>query len=113
MSRDGSYNGWSSYETWLAKIWIDEGYAGGEAEISRIAERLLDAEDDRDDAIYQLAKEIKDRLMENRWEFAGDAAGLFSDLLTAAISQIDFEELATAFVDDLLGERRERQEAAQ
>jgi len=77
-----SYNGWTNYETWNVALWIDNE-EGTYSERCDLAERATDS--------YRLAQDIK------AWinEMAPDlGASLFSDLLSAALSEVNWEEIA-------------------
>jgi hypothetical protein len=89
----GKYNGWANYETWAVKLWLDneqssyfywtelamqwhgvDGAAGGLAR--RIEEGVVDA--------APLAE-----------------ASLYSDLLRAALDEVDWLEIAESFLEDV------------
>ena len=91
-----SYNGWRNYETWLAGLYLD-----GEDWRNFVETELLGEEEDEeiteDKKVEMLAEYLKDFIEEE-----ADMAGLnrfLTDLLTNAISEIDFTELATVFLD--------------
>jgi hypothetical protein len=83
-----SYNGWRNYETWVAAL-----YLGGEDWRNFVE----DEEITEDEKVEMLAEYLKDYIEEEA-DMAG-LTGLLNDLLTRAISKIDFTELATAFLD--------------
>jgi len=91
-----SYNGWTNYETWLVNLWMDneEGSYRGAQELARSA---LEDESDRDDAVQSVAEHLK----EEHESAAADAvpAGVFSDLVGAALSEVDWREIAGHLVD--------------
>ena len=90
-----SYNGWQNYETWLASLYlgivdwqnfVETELLGGEEEITK------------DKKVKKLAEFLTGYIEEE-----ADKAGLDNflyDLLTSAISEIDFTELAYVFLDD-------------
>ena len=91
-----SYNGWRNYETWLAYIWLEDVDWRNFVET-----KLLGGEEDeeiiKDKKVEMLAEYLKDYIEEEA-DMAG-LNGFLDDLLTSAISEIDFTELATAFLD--------------
>ncbi len=94
----GQYNGWSNYETWLAALWIGEGYAGGSDYVAEIAAEILtDNEGDTDEAADTLADTLRNDIDET---WTTKAAGLEADLLRAAVEAINWHEIARHYVDD-------------
>ncbi len=82
------YNGWANYETWNVALWIDNE-PGSYEERCRMARRAASPAD--------LAGYLK------AWveEMAPDlGASMFSDLLSAALSEVDWYEIATAWYDE-------------
>ena len=96
MSNDTkTYNGWTNYETWCVNLWLtnDEGsYHYWREEAGR------HLKDDREDARCNLAKQLKSELEEAS---PLEEASLFSDLLNAALSEVDWYKVADAFLEDL------------
>lgn len=118
MSEDTTHNGWKNFETWVTAsrfqddeqendAWRDRA-AGLLASPTDILRRrherygqFANAMDDVTDAQFvaiELAEEIKDRIEEEACKLLG-AAGLFTDLLNAAISEIDWLEIANYYVE--------------
>ncbi|NDF52111.1 MAG: hypothetical protein EB116_18890 [Betaproteobacteria bacterium] len=94
----GQYNGWSNYETWLAALWIGEGYAGGSDYVAEIAAEILtDNEGDTDEAADTLADTLRNDIDET---WTTKAAGLEADLLRAAVEEINWHEIARHYVDE-------------
>lgn len=84
-----TYNGWTNYETWLANIWLNETDFAGELE----SQRNL--------TLCDVAQQIES-MIEIMTEEAREASrGLAEDLLGAAISAINVNELARAYFSDL------------
>ena len=91
-----SYNGWQNYETWLAFLYLDGGDWQNLVETALLGDEEAE-EITEDEKVEMLAEFLKDYI----WEEV-DMAGLngfLDDLLTRAISEIDFIELATVFLD--------------
>ena len=91
-----SYRGWQNYETWRAYVWLE-----GEDWQNFVETELLgevgDEEITEDKKVEMLA-EYLENFIEEEVDMAG-LSGFLNDLLTNAISEIDFTELATAFLD--------------
>ena len=96
------YNGWSNYETWVVKLWIDnDGYAGGAAAVEGEAERLAtEYPDDRPYAVHTLAQFIAEAI-DSDIEKSDKAlsTGLWSDLLGRALSSVGWDEIAEAYLE--------------
>ncbi len=97
MNNSKTYNGWSNYETWNVKLWIDNDQ-GIHTHFNDRAESLLNLPStseywtQQESAKFNLADEIKEYLEENNP--LNDSASMFTDLLNAAISEVDFREIA-------------------
>lgn len=96
MSNDTkTYNGWTNYETWCVNLWLsnDEGsYHYWRQEAGR------HWKEDREDARGNFAWQLKNELEEAS---PLKEASLFSDLLNTALSEVDWYEVADAFLEDL------------
>ncbi len=91
-----SYNGWENYETWRTFEYLDD------VDWQNFVEtKLLGWEEDEeiteDKKIEMLALYLKD-FIEREVDMA-DLNSFLKDLLTSAISEIDFTDLATVFLD--------------
>jgi hypothetical protein len=91
-----AYNGWSNYETWNVKLWIDndEGSYGYWRE--RVQELWEQNSHDKDDTISDLSKALESEIKDN----APELQGTYADLLGAALSEVDWYEIAEAMFDD-------------
>ncbi len=75
-----SYNGWTNYETWLANLWLGE--ADQTEELERIVRRALWR--DRGKVIREHVEEL----------FEFPTTGLAADFINAAMSAVNWEEIA-------------------
>lgn len=85
---DKKYNGWTNYETWAVALWIDneEGSYHERRGICRRAKDSCDA-----------ARALKAWVEEQAPDLG---ASLFSDLLGAALSEVDWYEIAEAWYQE-------------
>lgn len=106
MDTEKRYNGWTNYETWCVKLWIDNDQ--GEYEMWREATResWLEAEEGgnpyvaerQDRARILLAERLKDAYEEHAGEVG--VSGVLADLLNAALGAVDWYEIAQSMLDD-------------
>lgn len=93
---------WTNYETWVVKLWIDNeepNYRHWRA----VAEELLDEDgieddEDRESVRIDLAERLK-----NEHEGAQpltNSASVWSDLLTAALGEVNWREIACSLLED-------------
>jgi hypothetical protein len=82
MNRE-EYNGWTNYETWLVNLWLSN-----EQGIDNFALGLCGE--------AETTREAADRLREWIGEGSPDdcQTGLYGDLLNAALSEVDWYEIA-------------------
>ncbi len=95
MSNDRTYNGWSTYETWLVNLWLTNDYALN----AELRADVIDA-----DSLFD-AKEVlmtwMDAAYDTFLEAAGAAhGGLFPDLLRGALSEVNWYEIAKNWRDE-------------
>ncbi len=119
MSKDEQgYNGYSNYETWVVKLWLDNSEGDynywREAAEEAISQAGDDAEDNSEDtdkeptpeeikavldnAAYHLALRLEEELVANA---EGVPQGnMYADLLGRALGRVDWQEIASAMVED-------------
>ena len=109
---DTGYNGWKNYETWLIALWLDNDY-GTYTLIKGLAMQSVEevlAENELnyqlpenrqnliDKASYRMSDNIKEYIESNN-PLAAEAS-VYTDLLGAAISEADFEEIAQHYLEE-------------
>ena len=91
-----SYNGYTNYETWNVCLWLsnDEGtYRFWQAHRER-----LSGEVDSEDLAQTLAKELEEEVWNNHP--LQESAGMYSDLITRALSQVNWVEIAESILEE-------------
>ncbi len=108
---DTTYNGWTNYETWAVALWIDNEAGSYETAREATREHWDDAADPETRnrwitqsqsqyARYRLAEWIKAHVE----EFAPDlGASLYADLLTAALSEVEWASIADHWLSEIDG----------
>ena len=96
------YNGWTNYETWACKLWIDndEGsyrYWGARAQDAWDNAEAHSVFTKEQDAAHTLADELREEIEQG----APQLEGMYADLLTSAISEINWREIAENLLEDV------------
>lgn len=91
-----TYNGWSNYETWNVALWLDND----EGSYLHVREMAKNAREDHSgEGLERIA--LAGAIEEMVKEAAPDLdASMYSDLLNAALSEVDWREIA----EHILGE---------
>jgi hypothetical protein len=87
------YEGWTNYETWLVPLWIDNDCGTYQQRLALVQEVQKTQPEDRQ------ARELADRLKE--WieeENPCSESSLHRDLLGAALSEVNWLEIAEHFL---------------
>ena len=104
---DKTYNGWSNYETWNVALWIDNDQSSHEYWREQAQEQWENPQQtsphwDRSEAArYSLSAILKDQHEEAMADVLPKhlQASVWSDLLSAALSEVDWDEIANAFLE--------------
>jgi hypothetical protein len=110
MKRE-EYNGWTNFETWCVNLWMsndagsDEHYRELAQEVYSEAEQETRADGSvlftrNERATLTLADRLKDEFEEQQSELTG-VTGVFADLLSAAMSEVNWHEIAEHYVSDV------------
>lgn len=118
MADDHRYNGWTNYETWAIKLWIDneEGSYRYWRDVTReswdeSADHSPNPFMDRSsNARWTLADRLKSEIDDNAdvQELQGISGTVYADLLNAALGSVNWYEIADAMLQD---EELENQDA--
>lgn len=104
-THDKTYNGWSNYETWCVNLWWSNCEATCDImddfakECIQSALEESDCENDdlnevKQIATYKLSELMEQFIQDAYLEQIEQASGLFYDLLTSAIANVNFTEIA-------------------
>lgn len=115
MSTEKTYNGWTNYETWNVKLWIDNDEYSQESWNEQADECLEQAQADKfftaeERARLDLADRLKEQFECGMYDLLDNAkasASVWADLLGAAMSEVNWHEIAGS----LLETAKERVEA--
>jgi hypothetical protein len=89
------YNGWTNWETWVTKLWLDND----EYTYSMVVKMVDDAKKDDGDGI------LPDDLEEFVWEVfdqhdVNKSGGLFADFINSSMRTVDWQAIADAYNQD-------------
>jgi hypothetical protein len=97
MTKDEEgYNGWTNYETWAVKLWMDND-EGSYRLFKEMAENHV-IEFEKDAAPWRLADAIKDEISCSAPDLG---ASMYADLLGSALDNVNWREIAESLIEDL------------
>src|SRR5579859_6347520 len=97
-----TYNGWTNYETWNAKLWIDNERSSYEywRDQSRSIFRRAVA-DQYNTQSERASHTLADQLKSEHEDAIPECSGMYADILSAAMSEINWDEIARSMIEDL------------
>ena len=95
---DTSYNGWTNYETWNVKLWMDNEQYN--------QERWLEAAKNADSK-----RVLADQMQDEYEEAMPETTGVWADLLSAALGEVNWFEIAEHLIEEV--EENQRYEITQ
>jgi hypothetical protein len=109
MTKDTTYNGWTNYETWAVKLWMDNDRGSynywreaiEEAWFSTADKHPNEFMDRSSNARTLLADRLKDEHDSQSDHPVFEAANgtVYADLLNAALSEVDWREIANSLLE--------------
>ena len=98
------YNGWTNYETWNVKLWMDNDestYHYWQEQTDELWKRAQENQawpgsTRKESAAIQLADALKSKCEENQPE----VSGMYADLLGAALSEVNWLEIAENMLEE-------------
>jgi len=102
MKENEKYNGWTNYETWNFKLWIDNeessyNYWNEEAQNIFNGSEADDIFTKKENAANSLADILKEYVQEN----IPDISGFYLDILQANLSEINYYEIAESLLEEV------------
>ena len=99
------YNGWTNYETWCWKLWVDNEEPSQDYWLERARSIAGESVDNTFQtanrvSVHTLADELKSDCEDNAENWMQDQSGPFADILNAGLSQINWYEIAESLLSD-------------
>ena len=106
------YNGWTNYETWLVKLWIDNDEGSYRYWLERAQEvydnatpnKLITGHTRLEAFVYDLSKAMESEIEEGAGELFNDSGSMYCDLLNGALSNVNWYEIAEHYKEEITEE---------
>jgi hypothetical protein len=96
-----TYKGWTNYETWNVKLWLDNSASDQEMQQEWLKQACAEPKHDywtKDETIrFTLADIVKSSIEDVMPEIE---PSMFSDLLSAALGRVEWQEIADVIYND-------------
>ena len=115
------YNGWSNYETWNFKLWLDNDQDLHNYIIDEI--KKIKAFPNKDNKAYEVSNFLRSYIEDNVPNLnvstrsqsvhgsMSDKNGFYDDILNAALRDINTYEIAESYLEDLKEDEREKMDS--
>ena len=90
------YNGWTNWETWNFKLWLDNSEDSYKA-IIYLAEEVEESEE----GPFTLSKELESLANDLCEESVRFESGFFADVCNSAIRKVNFYEIAETYLEEI------------
>lgn len=108
-----TYNGWTNYETWNVALWLGNDQ-GSQNYWSEAAQECYDnAEEEHSfTRVERATLDLSDRLKSEMEEAnpVADQASMWADLMGAALSEVNWYEIAEHYIEDVEKDEGEESE---
>ena len=113
------YNGWTNYETWNFKLWLDNDQDLHNYIIGEI-KKIKTAPDNGQDVTYETSNFLRSYIADNVPNLnvstrsqsvhglMSDKNGFYSDILYAGLREINTREIAESYLEDLKEDEPEK-----
>ena len=94
--KDNTYNGWTNWETWNFKLWLDNS-----EDTYRSIIYLAEEVEGRANSKNDLAKELESLANDLCEELVINQTGFFADVCNSAIKLVNFYEISESYLEEL------------
>ena len=99
--QEKQYNGWTNYETWNFKMWLDNDKKSY-FKIQSLVNSVIETEREKDQ-VLKMSELLKMECMNNEPNLK---PSFYSDVLSASLKEVNFYEIAEAYIEDNREERK-------
>jgi len=96
-----NYNGWTNYETWNYKLWLDNDEKSYNS-IQSLVNSVIETEREKDQ-VLKMSELLKMECLDKEPNLK---PSFYSDVLSASLKEVNFYEIAEAYIEDNREERK-------